>query len=55
MLNMNWGWGGDYDNVECGLYSIDDLIAGTYHDDNFIYHNYNWKSTRKIARKIVNY
>lgn len=53
--NMNWGWGGSYDNVECGPYSIDDWIAGGYIDDNYTYHNYNWKSTRKIARKNVNY
>ena len=52
---MNWGWGGSYDNVECGPYSIDDWIAGGYIDDNYTFHNYNWNSTRKMARKNVNY
>lgn len=43
--NMNWGWGGTYDNVECNPYSNNSWITGSY----------NWISNRKMARKNVNY
>lgn len=43
--NMNWGWGGAYDNVECAPYSNNSWNTG----------GYNWISTRKMAKKNVNY
>lgn len=53
--NMNWGWGGYCDNVECSPYSNNDWQAGGYYDNSNVYHDYHWNSTRKMAKKNVNY